>query len=256
MRVFLLSNATLIDAEKAFRLKKSHIAQFSTTLFSLNPEIHDLITGVKGSQEKTVNGIYCLKENRVSVNIKMPIMKYNVGEIRRVYDFCRENGFEFLSSPNIFPKNNGDKSPEQLQVKGKALRTAVRLIDKLEAGFNYGDVNNYVKKNSYDVPCIAIFSSLAIDSEGDVYPCNSFLYKVGNIFENSISEIWNESEALKYLKNIKRSDLEKCRSCEFAVECTRCPGLALAEEGDMFACDPFARKLAQIRCNCNDNNQR
>ena len=249
MRVFLLSNATLIDKEKAFQLKKLHIAQFSTTVFSLKPEIHDLITGVRGSHKKTLMGIQALKENNVAVNIKMPIMKYNVGEIREIFDFCQDNYFDFLASPNIFQRNDGDKSPELLQVNGKELYEAVKLIDELETGFDYGDVNNYVQKNKYDVPCIAIFSSLAIDSVGDVYPCNSFLYKVGNILETSINEIWNESEKLRFIKSIKRSDLTKCCSCEFANNCTRCPGMALAECNDMLGCDPFAYKLAQIRRN-------
>lgn len=247
MRVFLLTNATLIDEEKASRLKELHVTQVSTTLFSMNPEIHDYITSVKGSHKKTVKGIENLIRNHISVIVKMPVMKYNVSEIRKVYDFCNQNHIEFLASPTIFQKNDGNKSPERLQATGQDLCEAVKLIDELEAGLDYGNVNNYERKKKYDVPCIAIFSSIAIDSVGDVYPCNSLLIKVGNIYENTIQEIWNESEKLHYLKSIKKSDLKQCNQCEYMSECTRCPGLTLGEDHGILGCDPFARKLAQIR---------
>lgn len=246
MRVFLLSNATLINREKAKRLRELNVAQVSTTLFSLNPEIHDLISGVNGSQKRAMQGISFLKEFGVPVNVKMPIMKYNADDVKDLADFCKKNSFDFLASPNIFARNDGDKTPKLLQVEDEKLYEIVKYLDESQMGLEYGDVNKYRSQNQADVPCIAIFSSMAIDSLGDVYPCNSFLYKVGNIFNNSINHIWNESEKLRYLKSIK-NDMTKCCDCEFVAHCTRCPGLALAETNSMYGCDSFARKLAQIR---------
>jgi radical SAM protein with 4Fe4S-binding SPASM domain len=92
-----------------------------------------------------------------------------------------------------------------------------------------------------------IFYSFAIDCHGDVFPCNSFLYKVGNIYENSVEDIWLRSEALEELKQIKNSDLKSCLGCNYKKYCERCPGMALLEKGDFKGCDSYAKTVAEIR---------
>ena len=47
MRVFLLSNGTLLTDNIVARLQRFHITEFSTTLFSMNCDVHDSITRKK-----------------------------------------------------------------------------------------------------------------------------------------------------------------------------------------------------------------
>lgn len=250
MRVFLLSNATLLDEEKVKKLKSLHISQLSATVFSTREEVHDSITGVKGSLKRVLENIKLLSESNIKVMVKMPIMKDNASSYDELSSYCERNNYEFYASTNIFQKNDGDSSPTNLRLTGKSLCDIQRKIDLSGMSVEYGTINNnQIRKNKYDAPCIAIFGSFSIDSNGDVYPCNAFLYKVGNIYENSVREIWYESKELKYIKSIKNSDLTQCVSCKYVDGCHRCPGMALADHNDMFSCDTFARILAEVRAN-------
>lgn len=242
MRVFLLSNGTLLNEVKVKRLSNLYISEFSTTLFSLQPEIHDSITTSKGSLNALLKNLQLLKENNIRVQVKMPIMQTNASSFDEVREYCEQNQFKFFASPMIYSKINGDGSPKCLRVDDENLRTVVKKIDEL---------NNRKNKliHETDVPCGALFYSFAIDSNGDVFPCNSFPYKVGSVFESNVRDIWYKSESLQFIKSIKKTDLQSCTGCNYKNECERCPGMALLDSKNVFSCDTFARSIAEIRSN-------
>lgn len=41
----------------------------------------------------------------------------------------------------------------------------------------------------------------------------SFFYKVGNVYDNPIKNIWYDSKELKFIKSIRNTDLKGCISC-------------------------------------------
>jgi radical SAM protein with 4Fe4S-binding SPASM domain len=98
-----------------------------------------------------------------------------------------------------------------------------------------------------DVPCAALFYSFAIDCTGNIYPCNSFFFKVGNMYLDTLSYIWGNSEQLKQIKSIRNSDSKYCNMYEYKPQCDRCPALVYMENKDLYSCDRFAKKLANIR---------
>lgn len=238
MRVFLLSNGTLLDSEKITRLKQLHVSEFSTTIFSMNPEIHDSITQKKGSLSVLLNNLKELKETGITIRVKTPLMKKNLENFLEIKTFCDINGFEYFVSPLIFSKNNGDNSPKELRIQDRKLYSTMEIIDSITR-------NDHLHIN--DVPCAALFYSFAIDCQGDVHPCNSFLYKVGNIYQQSLRDIWYSSKELKLIKSIRNSDLKCCNECECKSQCDRCPGMVFMEDKSLFTCDHFAKKLAEIR---------
>lgn len=240
MRVFLLSNATLLNNSTVKRLSQLYISEFSTTVFSLNADIHDSITGTTGSLDTVLKNLQLLKEYGIRVKVKTPLMSTNAFCFKDIKKYCDQNNFGFLVSPTIFSKNDGDESPKDLRVGQDDLCLILKDIDKL---------NDNGKKNlyKYDVPCTALFYSLAIDCNGDVFPCNSFLYKVGNVFDESLRNIWYESESLKLTKNVKKTDLENCTECNNKLYCYRCPGMAFNDSKSVFSCDTFAKSMAEVR---------
>lgn len=240
IRVTLLSNGTLLDEKIIHELSSLHITEFSTTLFSLHKNIHDKITQMQGSLERLLINLALLKEYKIRVKIKMPIIQTNKECLTEVKNYCDANNFEFYPSTIIFPQNNGNQKPVHLRLSDRDLVKVVKEIDQLN-DFKESPVH---KRN---VPCAAIFYSFAIDCHGDVFPCNSFLYKVGNIYENSIKNIWYNSEALNNIKKIRNSDLQECINCEKKVFCERCPGMALLENKSFLGCDSFAKSVAEIR---------
>lgn len=238
MRVFLLSNGTVLSSKTIDELEKLHISEFSTTLFSMDCKIHDSITGINGSFDTLMTNLEYMKKCTFGVNVKTPLMRKNFN-FQPVRDYCNENGFTHGIFPHIQAKTNGDSSPCKLRIPDDIMPSVLREFDKTDRNRYLGDV---------DVPCASIFYSFAIDCMGNVYPCNAFFFKIGNVYKKSLFEIWNSTE-LEMLKKIKNDDLKKCIECTYKAECDRCPGTAYNESGDLYGCDEYSRKLSMIRLN-------
>ena len=56
-----------------------------------------------------------------------------------------------------------------------------------------------------------------------MYPCAGWQdYVLANINEIKLSDIWNKSDKVKYLRNLRRSDFPKCVQCSEKEFCTMC----------------------------------
>ena len=71
--------------------------------------------------------------------------------------------------------------------------------------------------------CGAGFDFFAIKYNGDVIPCNALLEHVcGNIYEDSIEEIFIESKVMTKLRNLRSSrvdDIPGCNDCKLNPIC-------------------------------------
>jgi radical SAM protein with 4Fe4S-binding SPASM domain len=239
-RIFILSNGSLVNEETAKKLSDLYISEFSTTIFSMNKNINDKITGKKGSLNKIMLGLKELKKNNVRVFVKCPITNINVDTYREVEKYAKDNQFRFMISPVIFSKIDGDSSNHALRIDAVNLQRIIEDYDRLNC-------KNLPKVIDDNVPCTAIHYSMFINSKGEVYPCNSLLSKIGTIFESTITEIWNNSTELRYLQSIKNNNLLECRKCTYKKYCERCPGLALLEDKNILGCSSIARKNAVAR---------
>ena len=89
---------------------------------------------------------------------------------------------------------------------------------------------------------------MSIMQNGDVYPCSFLPVKVGNIFEQSVDEIWN-GESLKSFRNNGISKLSgKCSDCKNKIMCGGCRARAYAYSGDWFGSDPDCGFYEDIGC--------
>jgi radical SAM protein with 4Fe4S-binding SPASM domain len=78
---------------------------------------------------------------------------------------------------------------------------------------------------------------LTVLPNGDVIPCMLLQTKLGNIREESITQIWDNSPILLKLRN--RNVLEgECSQCIYMDKCSGCRGRAYEETGNMLATDP------------------
>ncbi len=234
LRVFLLTNASLITEKIAKKLRQLNIAELSVSIYSLDPQIHDKITKKKGSLERTLLGLSYAKAQGIRILIKTPLMECNKFSYRDLKKYCNDNGYKYMASAIIFSKSNGDASVKKLSINPEDMKIIAKEVADLEP---------IGKRNHFEEACGSLKYMLAIDSVGDVFPCNSFLYNVGNIKKDTLSKIW-ESKKLKEIQNIKKVDLQKCTICELHSKCSRCPGLAWLEDGDYMGCSSTAMQNA------------
>lgn len=83
--------------------------------------------------------------------------------------------------------------------------------------------------------CTAGIAACSITAKGDVLPCPFLRVQAGNIFENSLEYIWNNSELLKNIRN--RSNYEKCGECKYVSFCGGCRKSAYESSGNIIGYD-------------------
>lgn len=240
-RVSILSNASLLTEELAKDLSKTYISSFSSTIFSLDENIHDEITSVKGSLNAALRGLAFLKKYGVPVEVKTPILQSNNNSYEKVAEFAEKSGFEYTCSPIIYPTMDGNNSTLKLGMNNKTLAKQIWNIDSL---MKY--TKNIVKEGG--IPCTILQYSIYISPDEDVYPCGSYPHSMGNIKSKTIQEIWNNLEYNK-VKDFRFFHTENCCNCDLSEYCNYCPGLSYIENKNPASCSEISKRLAQIRKN-------
>lgn len=120
MYVAIATNAIALSSMKRLRmLKEAGLGFVQISLDGVDPETHDLFRGVKGSFEKTVQGIKnCVVED-LFVEIATTATHYNYEEIPQIVDFVERLGINWFMLYNFIPTGRGasiieaDLTPEE-----------------------------------------------------------------------------------------------------------------------------------------------
>ena len=240
-RILLLTNVSLLDDKLIKELADLYVEKISTTLFSLSDEINDKITNVNGSATLVKRNIQKIAKTGIKTEIKTVVMKENVDEVSSIRQFCRENGIEFIATEGLFPSITGKKAVRNLAMSDSQLCKNIKCLDEIRFS------KLYVKEKTLKQPiCCELHYSLFINSFGDVYPCNLWFHKIGNMKTDVLSKLWND-EFLYKIRNTTWSSLKKCASCENSKYCIRCTGIVEALTGDYLASDPYACRTSMAR---------
>jgi radical SAM protein with 4Fe4S-binding SPASM domain len=233
--VKIKTNAVLIRQEQARRLADLNLEGVQISVYSDKPEVHDGITLVPGSLERSLAAARLLRAAGVKVTFANVLMRQNAGDYLAVKALAEQMGAGFSVDPTITPMMDGDRSILSLNIAPSNLAQVFRDTDVVN------DVNEFCAppegpfdaKDAFDrIPCSAGHSSCYISPYGDVYPCVQFPLPSGNIRTTRFLDIWKGSPQLAEVRSISLADLHGCSSCANQPGCSRCPGLAYME-GDM-----------------------
>lgn len=233
--VRLKSNALLITEAKAERLKALGVRQVDISLYSAEAAVHDWVTKVPGSFERTLKGIELLKAAGITVKLNCPLMRQTAGQYKEIRALAERRGVLCGFDPMITAKNDGDASTVQLRITGKqllrvlqdpVLNPAVGKTDAREIPSARSDLDQ--------IPCGASHNACYISAYGDVQPCVAMPIACGNVRDERFEEIWRRSPEMLRVRSIRIRDLHTCSTCAASRFCTRCPGQALVENGDLY----------------------
>lgn len=225
--VNLLSNLTLLDEAILAEMKNNPLLSVQTTLYSMNPDIHDSITQVKGSFVKTQESILKLLAADIPMQISCPIMKQNLICYSDVVDWAQK--FKIGVNSDYVIIGQYDHSIKNLNCR----LTLDDIQSLISDEFNSGD-EMYWKKFEHklserkkmeldDFVCSVCNSSICVSEDGNVYPCAGWQdYVVGNVNEMGLKDIWRYSDKINYLRNLRRKDFKKCITCLEKEFCTMC----------------------------------
>ncbi len=118
------TNATLVTAADARKMKRCGCFQAAVSLDSSTPAFHDRFRGVKGTFRRTVRGIERLLAAGLNVQIIMSLMSDNEGELEPAIALATRIGVNSFKVNPITPGGRG----LGMFSKGKALKPG-RLIE-------------------------------------------------------------------------------------------------------------------------------
>ena len=231
----LKSNALLITKAKAERLKALGVRQVDISIYSADPAVHDWVTKVPGSLERSLKGVSLLKDAGITVKLNCPLMRQNVGQYREIRALAERLGVLSGFDPMITTKNDGDTSTVQLRITRKQLHQVLQDPD-LNPQLGKTDVREIppVRPDLDEIPCGASHNACYISAYGDVQPCVAMPIACGNVRDEPFEEIWRRSPEMLRVRSIRIRDLHTCSTCAASRFCTRCPGQALVENGDLY----------------------
>lgn len=224
--VSVLSNLTLLNNEVLEEMTKNPLLGVQTSLYSMVPEVHDSITKKKGSFVKTKKSILELIKNNIPLQLSCPIMQQNRNSYQDVIAWASEYNIPIGDDYVIIAKHNHSTDNLTCRMSSNEVKDIIRNKSLRNKNFFKNMEDEAIKKRNEsqtDFVCSVCSSSICISESGNIYPCAGWQsYTVGNVKETSLYDIWNNSEKINYLRELRKSDFPKCVQCSDKEYCTMC----------------------------------
>ena len=230
----LFTNGTLIDEEAADRIARIKPVDVGVSVYGPTAEIHEAVTKARGSFDKSVRALQLLHDRGIMTHLKCVLMEENVNVRGGVGDLADELGAYAQFDPQVTPRNDGDLSPTSHSIDDTELSNVVHA-SQLRGAL---DLDTAL--------CAAGRDSASISPAGDVLPCVQWPMPIGNLRQQSFSEIWSSPEA-SAIRDLTMSKLDTCRDCPDLGFCSLCLGLNYVENGDATRPSSSVCRMARAR---------
>ena len=246
----ILMNDEIIDA---FIKSKMMLLSVSLDGWEKNHDINRAKDGIFDKIKSNLDNLNDRKK-RPMVDIKTIVLKNNLEDILKLYEYCTDSGFEFLSvsflrNNNLkqnsvlrdnlgeefyktnypieqyFNQDEFEKIFREINKIRKHSKTRIRFSPKfdddnwdreLEKIRNFFGKKNDMHPSEIYYPCKYPYSNMMINPQGDVYPCLSV--KIGNVKDRKIKDVFNDPKFKCFRNNLKYS--KAFTSCQMCCELT------------------------------------
>jgi len=250
--VNILSNLTLLNKAIIEEMKRNRLLSVQVSLYSMDANIHDATTQIKGSFEKTKNAILKLWENDIPLQISCPIMKQNFNCYNDVIDWGKAHNINVGSDYVIIARYNHTTQNlsnrlsinDVKEIINQRIVNEPKYLELMEK-----EAEKKKNMNPDDFACSVCHSSICIADNGNIYPCAGWQdYVVGNVNETSLNDIWNNSIKVQYLRRLHKRDFPKCIQCPENEYCTMCMVRNANEHplGDPLAVNEYFCNIAKL----------
>jgi len=231
--VLMATNGTLITPEKA-RLLAQNRVKVGVSIETIDEKVSDELSGIRGSHIRKLEGIRNLRDagytysEDLPLNVIMKTLKQNFPTYIDTWKWAKSQGIQPIldrAIPNSRCKLEWVVSPDEL-------RYLLDEIGKIEGVYHRIPFLN-------NEGCNRMSCGLHIEVNGDVYSCAGIPVSMGNVRNNSLTAIWEDSDLANACRDYKSRLYGSCKVCEENDICSGCRAVAYAVTGDMFGPDPL-----------------
>ncbi len=233
--VTIQTNGILINDEWAKLFKKYHVL----IGISLDgpKDIHNLLrVGFlrKPTHDDVLKGIECLKKYHVEFNVLTVISKYVARNITGIYQYFKEQEFNFLQFIEVLDRKFIQDGMESYSLNNDDYYLFLSTLFELW----YDDIlkGRYISIRNFDVmihkllgnetlvPCFnkgVCQNQNIIEANGDVFSCDFYVtekYVLGNILDDSLENILKNKRSLEFIKE-STTIPDECKRCKYFSLC-------------------------------------
>jgi radical SAM protein with 4Fe4S-binding SPASM domain len=214
----------LADKKYVQQLVDAGLDHVQVTVESCDEQIHDEMMRAKGAFRQTIQGLKNVLATRLYVMTNTTMLRTNVHKIPDTLDFLAELGVPTIGLNALIYSGNGltvgtglherELQPILDMAVQKTAEYGQRLIwytPTQYCNFDPTQSNLGVKG------CTASLYSMCIESNGNVLPCQSYYYSLGNMLIDPWESIWNHQVSVKLRE--RRGLPAKCEGCPVVSEC-------------------------------------
>ena len=230
----IFTNGTRLD-DNAAQFVLEHDVSLYMKVNSFDPEIQGRLIGHDGQEflETILPRIEWFVSKGMATKhrlaVESVITKLNYDEIPTLFRWCRDRKiipFIEMMEHACDGAKELDVSPE----KHIKLFRELQRIDREEYGYVWDIVPPWAAYR-----CRNIYLGLAVDAWGNVTPCSGMRYRLGNIKDKSLKQIWESKEARQF-RNPARHEPQPWDGKSLGRY--GCKSHAYHITGDPFAIDP------------------
>jgi MoaA/NifB/PqqE/SkfB family radical SAM enzyme len=247
----LKTNGTLISAQDVETLWEMGLCQMTVSLYSHDADRHDAFVRSPGAWEQTLANAVRFNELGGKCRVSIVVMGWNAPDVPSLLDLCDENGLPYAVDAKVTARLDGNSDPCELRATEDQL---VRIFsDPRTKAFGIeSDCDPFVG----DAPiCSPGQRSVCIRPDGEVWPCISLPWTMGNVRDRPYREIVSNSKVVEKACAITWGQSGKCSACSSSWACNRCPGDAFVENGDVNAPTPIECAVARAKIRFRENDQ-
>ena len=262
IRTTIGSNATLIDEGMAKKLREAGVMAVAISVDGVDAVTHDSFRGVSGAFEQTLKGIKACRNASLPFQLNMVVRKDNFSQLEDMLRLALDLGANAAEVFDLVAAGRAKHECQELVLSLEERRQAMEQLAQAQEDYpivirvpgcpmyplllqqkqiqpRHFPREMLRRVPYYDRGCAAgmPMGYVMVLSNGEVNPCMLLQTRLGNIREQSIISIWENSPVLAKLR---QRDLLKgeCGDCQYKLTCSGCRGRAYEETGDMMASDP------------------
>ncbi len=244
--VVMGTNGVLINDRVAKKMVECGIKGVGISIDSVDPAMHNSFRGGPNSWEHSVRALEICRAHGLEVLVQSTVMAENYDEIPQLIDFARDMGAWSFNLYFLVQTGRGqqmnDLSAEQTEAM---LGKLVESQEEYRPMLVRSKCAPHFKRIAYERGlgglesggCMAGTEYCRITPGGDVTPCPYMELSAGNIRTSSFTEIWQNSQLFKELRNPQQLG-GRCGGCEYKELCGGCRCRAYAAFEDPLAEDP------------------
>ncbi len=214
VRFVVISNGMLINKAMVERFKKYRYSWFQISIDGSREEIHDFIRGAK-SFKKAIEAANMIKEAGIPLVIAHCVMKYNKDYLSEMIDMCYMLGAVKVVTGPFSYMGRAVENSDLISLTDDEVAEVYEICDKKAIEYT-GRMQVSVsaeESTSLRVKLAEPNSVMLIRPNGDVkFDCVS-PFKIGNVREESLKEIWDKrgksvysnERLIEYIKQIKNA---------------------------------------------------